>query len=222
MPIAASQIGPLTEPLQTTGRQPLPGVANMANKGYADGLLSRTIEKKYTISQALVDEQRTRFYAPEPFESATLEVFRDGYFEPCLEVGHNAFDIFVASDVGQLFEILYVPFIGACGNKPYLTATGILTTTVTLTVEEVRNSLFNIAPSSGYVSITLPTMTADEDGSFVSFNLESPISARIYPGVGATIDSYPSYVSLSEVGDSLPLVYVHAQARWVIVGRSGF
>lgn len=226
MGVRNNQIGPLNGPLCYRSGVPYPGHKNIVDKGYVDFLVKRMDRQIFRVPDAVVDLGTGIYTMPEPFQTGTAELRRNGLGENPVnitELDNLRVQITPApanSGVAQI-HVHYLPFWNAGQLSARKKAVIKLSADTLLSKEMVYWGLIHGDTSSQEVDITLPTLTALENGSTVIIAREGANQLNILTEGSELIHNTSSLV-LGANHDSVELVYIHQLTKWLVTGRKDF
>lgn len=227
--IVDNQVGVLFTPVPH-GPVPYPQLRNLVDKGYTDYNVLRNLTKIYRVPNAIIDTAPTTIELPEPFLHDSVLYFRNGVLDALttfVELNNLEVQIPQAPLTGSNREILefeYLPayLVGRNAYKNYLMFT--FSSSRTLTDIMVSYSAIRVETLEVPVTMTLPSLTSDANGSRVIFFRDGEQNVIITPPSGVTIDNYPGSYTIVNDLEGIELIYteINSVKRWNITGRLGY
>jgi hypothetical protein len=205
---------------------PYPQQRNIVDKGYVDYVTTKMRKKIYRVPDGVVDTAPTEIELPEPFLHGSVLYFRNGLLEPIdnvVELNNLVVQIPQAPLTGanrETLEFEYLPasLIGRNAYKNMLTFT--FDANRSLSAEMVSFSLIRVQTTTAVVTMTLPTLTATENGSRVMFYRDGSANVEIASPGGIAIDNLAGNLTMSNNLRGVELIYAHGSSRWNIVGKT--
>ncbi len=221
--IVYNQLGPFFGPIPH-GNVPYPQQRNIVDKGYADFITTKMRKKIFRVPNGTVDTGSTRIELPEPFLRGSVLCFRNGVLENLtsfIELNNLEVQLPNAPATGanrELIEFEYLPasLIGRNAFKYKMTFT--FSASRTLTFAMLLYSYIRVLSTSA-VTLTLPTLTAAENGARVTFLRDGVSSVLIAPPGGTTLDNSSDPYTIGTTNSAVEFIYQHSALRWNRIGR---
>jgi len=203
----------LDDPLYYTGNPTLTNDQSLVDIDYADVRSDRSLKTIHRVPDGEVNGANLQFTTPTAFQLGSVEVFfHKKLFDPsALTYPDSSTVRFPVAPVGPPLEIRYLPEVGVATGRIGRTTTKSVSSSGTLTLDDVDSRVVVVDTSGGPVALVLPSMVG-MDGVVTSFVVIGGAVATLQADVTDTIDGESGPVTLSS---AKKMVYVEARNEWL-------